>query len=91
MTDSQPTPEQSGFNPAKIIPAKDYLREHPQPVILHFQPTGFIRVETPDELQRWEAMVRDLVGLSVSVGQGTGTATICDLSAGAIEDDCDKE
>jgi hypothetical protein len=86
-----------GVDPSRVVAAKEYLERHPQPVILHFKPTGFVQVEAPGELRRWEAKVRDLVGLPVATGKpGSGSAgtisdTICALSEGAIEDDCDYD
>jgi len=99
MTESQSGSERQDIDPSRVIPAKEYIKLHPQPVILHFQPTGFIRMETPDELRQWEEMVRDVVGLNVAIpgsggsgdDGGTGTQTICDLSTGTIIDDCDSD
>jgi hypothetical protein len=65
-------------------------------VILNFQATGFVEIDAPDELQRWEARVRNLVGLPVVTGSGSGSAgTVCDtisaLSEGPVADDCDTD
>ena len=80
---------------SKGIPAKQYLKKHPQPVILHFQPTAFVPMRTPAELAEWERMVRDLVGLDgVSAADDTPahTGTKCGTPGGIDPfDDCEND
>jgi hypothetical protein len=94
MAKRQSSSERQSLNPKRIIPANKFLKKHPQPVILHFQPTGFIPMETPEELQQWEKMVRDMVGLDLSAKEGgTESQTTCAPPPGKYEvvDDCDAD
>ena len=78
----------------KGIPAKRYLKKHPQPVILAFQPTHFIPMKTPAELNEWERMVRDLVGLTgISANDDVSyTGTKCGTPGGIDPfDDCEND
>lgn len=79
----------------KSIPARTYLKKHPQPVILHFQPTHFIPMKSPAELQQWEEMVRTLVGLGGVQAAGYSeahTGTKCGDPTGIdYFDDCESD
>ncbi len=80
-----------------MVEASAFLKDHPLPVIMNFRVTGFRQVDTPDELRRWEATVRDQVGLPVAVGSSSGSDsrtpsdTISAMSEGAVVDDCDYD
>ena len=82
-------------NARRGIPAKQYLKKHPQPVILAFQPTHFVPMRTAAELEEWERMVAVLVGLDgVNVGDnGTSyTGTKCGTPGGIDPfDDCESD
>jgi hypothetical protein len=77
------------------IPAKEYLKSHPQPVILHFQPRAFVAMETPEQLREWEKLVREHVGLDVLANDDSGsyTQTLSAPPPGAFEipDDCEAD
>ena len=96
MSERQPGSGAGDVDPKRVIPAKEFLKQHPQPVILNFQATGFVAIEARDELRRWEATVRDQVGLPVAVPSGSGSSgttcdTICSLTEGNVVDDCDTD
>jgi hypothetical protein len=47
----------------KIVPYKDWVKgkKGRVPAIIHFQPEGFVELETPEEIKAWQAqLVRDL-------------------------------
>ena len=82
------------IDPSRIVPAEVYLKQHPQPVILHAQPKSFVRMETPEQLRNWEQMIRETVGLSVNAADGGSyTQTISAPPPGAYEipDDCESD
>jgi hypothetical protein len=77
------------------ISAARYLKKHPQPVILAFQPTHFVPMRTPEELATWERMVRDLVGLeglNADDSDVSYTGTKCGTPGGIDPfDDCESD
>lgn len=79
----------------KAIPVAEYLKQHPTPVILHFQPTQFVEATTPEELREWEAIVRrnvGLKGLDASDAAGSYTGTKCGDPTGIdYFDDCESD
>jgi hypothetical protein len=75
----------------RAIPAAQYLKEHPQPVILHFQPRAFVPMETPKQLQQWEKLVATQVGLEVPTTAGHSyTHTVC-APPPSDPDDCEQD
>jgi hypothetical protein len=45
-------------DPQKVIKGKP-------PVILRLQPSGFVKIETPEEIRQWEKDVRNFFGISI--------------------------
>jgi hypothetical protein len=93
MASGESESERSGLA-SKAIPAKDYLKQHPQPVILHFQPRAFVPMETPEELEQWETMVSSQVGLELPTASGISyTQTLSNPPPGQFEipDDCEQD
>ena len=78
----------------KDIPAKDYLKKHPQPVIMNFQPETFKILEDPEELRIWEQLLIEKVGLRSSVGRNIADeihangGTCCESGN---SNDCDED
>lgn len=52
---------------AKPIAAAEFTREHPQPVVLSFQPQTFAILKDPEDLRLWERDLAKRVGLSSSL------------------------
>ena len=79
----------------KNLSPQEFLKEHPQPVILHFQPTSFLLVESDEEFRRWEAALAKMVGLKVEGTDwehGTYTHTKCgDPNTYEGIDDCEND
>jgi hypothetical protein len=80
---------------AEPVPAKRFHAEHPQPVVLHFQPERFSLLEEPEDLRTWEALLVERVGLTGAVGKAiaedivSNGGTCCE--SGAPSNDCDVD
>ena len=55
------------------------------PIVLQVQPTGYVKLEKPEEIRAYEAMMHAIYGKSISVGGGMHACETC--SAGC-SDDC---
>lgn len=63
------------FN-TRLLPTERFLAQHPQPVIMNFQPKTFAILESPEDLRRWEAMLVERVGLTGTVGKRIAEETL---------------
>lgn len=86
----------SKFASKKGVSPKKYLKKHPTPTILHFQPTEFVEARTSAELREWEALVISRVGLkgiaSLEDGEVSYTGTKCGDPTGIdYFDDCESD
>ncbi len=55
----------------KVVPYKDWVKKKKGrvPAILHFQPMGFIELETPAEIKEWQAQLVLELGISPDVAE----------------------
>ncbi len=74
----------------KIEPKEDFLKKHPHTVVLHYQPEGFVVLKDPADLRRWEAALRDKVGLK-GLAFDPATESGCDTITGGSPDACDTD
>ncbi|AOT62446.1 hypothetical protein [Streptomyces fradiae] len=51
------------------------LEQKPPPVVLESQPDSFVRLETPEELRTWEALVKQTTGLDMSASDMRAVGT----------------
>ncbi len=67
------------------------------PVVFMFQPTRYVRCETPEELDQWESLMAEKVGIAVKAQRGgdemrpsrwVETVSVCN---GPGFCDCDQE
>ena len=74
-----------------IIPARELVRQGRRPAILHFRPTGFRKVESPEALQRWERLVIERVGFHPNIDP-SGAIVYYETTCGTGDfDDCAEE
>lgn len=79
---------------AESIPADRFLAEHPQPVVLHFQPKEFSILTDPEDLREWESLLVERTGVDAKVGEalrgalGNNGGTCCESGS---TDDCDVD
>jgi hypothetical protein len=76
--------------------ASAYYKRHPNPVILHFQPTEFVEATSAPELREWERMVMRRVGLHgltpIGDAEVSYTGTKCGTPGGIDPfDDCESD
>lgn len=60
------------------------VRSGTPPVILQLQPTGYIKLEKPEDLRAWEEDVKKFHGISLSANNVVPCETCC----GTSSDDC---
>ena len=73
----------------KVISAEEMAKEGRRPAILHFRPTHFRKVESPEALKAWERTVLEQVGIHVQAAAGNAYyETVC--GTGNF-DDCSEE
>ncbi|MFB5561434.1 hypothetical protein [Bacillus cereus] len=61
-----------------------------EPIIFHFQPKEIDFLESPDEIKRWEQMMRESVGINVE-SFGSGSCTESKSGTPRAPDDCDQD
>lgn len=61
----------------------------PPPIIFAFRPESYRVLESPDELKRWEELMKERVGLSADLTNLSGTC--CESYSGGSKDDCDQD
>lgn len=74
------------------ISAEEYHKKATRaPVVLHFQPEGFIVLKEPEDLRRWERDLREKVGIQGIELLAGSSAT--DTITGGVADatDIDRE
>ena len=59
------------------------------PVVFHFLTQGYRVMETPEELQKWESLMKEKVGSKIIASNLSGSCTES-ISAGE-PDDCDED
>jgi hypothetical protein len=76
------------------ISAREFLGKHPQPVVIHFQPSEFSILKAPEDLKLWEELLVSRVGLKAAVAsaivhsiEGNG-GTCCESGS---TNDCDQD
>ncbi|GFE12136.1 MULTISPECIES: hypothetical protein [Streptomyces] len=63
----------------------------PPPVVLRVQPSGFVRLKTPEQLRAWEKAVRQTTGLEIVADNLAGVAAEsgCEFGEASHSDACD--
>ncbi|MBX5083060.1 hypothetical protein HJB56_09830 [Rhizobium lentis] len=51
---------------AADVPAQEFIKKYPKPVLLAVQPDTFKILTDPDDLKAWEQMLSDQANLKVS-------------------------
>ena len=74
----------------EVISAEEMAKRGSHPIVLYYQPLAFIKLTEPEDLRRWEADLRDKVGLKVPLDAlalsgcdtvtGGGGKDACDIS-----------
>ncbi len=64
------------------------ITERP-PVVFLFQPTEFRVLESPKEIQNWEKLMKEEVGIRADLKNISGTCT--ESSSAGQADDCDQD
>ena len=59
------------------------------PVVFAFRPESYKVLDTPDEIQEWERLMRERVGLDVDFRHGSRSCT--ESYSGGQKDDCDQD
>ena len=49
----------------ETISAEEMAKSGKKPIVLHFQPTAFVKLTEAEDLRRWEANLRDKIGLDI--------------------------
>ena len=76
-------------NEDKLITAEEIAKAGRRPVIIHFRPTHFHKVESPAALKKWEKLVLDCGGIHVQSAIGNA---YYETTCGTGEyDDCAEE
>jgi hypothetical protein len=75
---------------SKMETKEEFLKKNPQTVVLHYQPEGFVVLKDPADLRRWEAAMRDKVGLK-GFKYDPATESGCDTITGGQPDACDTD
>ncbi|MCE3203425.1 hypothetical protein JI735_19675 [Paenibacillus sonchi] len=62
-----------------------------KPAVFYFQPTEFKMLESPEEIKRWEHLMRESVGIKSVTFDGSGSC--CESPSGnpSRADDCDQD
>ncbi len=79
---------------AQRVSYSAFMKRNPSTVVHHFQPETVTVADTPQELKRWENLMRDKVGLPpLQAGDsGQETITFTTSSSGVrYADDCDYD
>lgn len=61
------------------------------PAVFYFQPTEINVLESPEEIKRWEQMMRENVGIKVESFDGSGSCTESKSGTPRAPDDCDQD
>jgi hypothetical protein len=72
----------------KSFSAEEMAKRGKLPAVLHFRPTRFRKVESPEELKNWEKLVLDRVGIHIQTKGAVWYETTC--GTGNF-DDCAEE
>jgi hypothetical protein len=73
----------------QLISAQEMAKQGRRPAIIHFQPTNYRKVDTPEGLKRWEKLVLDCGGIHVTSAIGNA---YYETTCGTGEyDDCAEE
>jgi hypothetical protein len=75
---------------AEPVPAEKFYKDHPRPVVLFYQPESFAVLKDPADLRKWEANMREKVGLS-PFQVGAQTETPCETCSAGCSDACDTD
>ena len=59
------------------------------PAVFMYQPVTYSRLETPEELARWERAMLELVGLPIDATRLASVGTECKCGNPPAPDDCD--
>jgi hypothetical protein len=75
---------------AESLPADRFLAQHPQPVVLNFQPKEFSILTEPEDLQVWQKLLVEEVGLDAKVVDAlrSNAGTCCESGS---TNDCDVD
>jgi hypothetical protein len=59
------------------------------PVVFYFQPESYKIMESPEELQEWERLIKEEVGFKGNLSNVL--ASCCESKSGGVKDDCDQD